>query len=149
MFKLATKLKRLKGVLKIWNKEKFGNVISNLKEAEEKVKRLEEIFDSSGTDSDLIHLNKAKAIHLRSMAEEETFWQQKARMKWLQEGDQNTKLFHNSVAVKHGHVSITRIKIDKGIWLDQEMDIKNHATESFQSLLSAEVNQQDSNATIE
>ena len=115
MFKLATKLKRLKGVLRVWNKEKFGNVISNLQEAEKQVKRLEEIFDSSGSNSDLIRLNEAKAIHLRSMAEEETFWQQKARMKWLQESDQNTKLFYNSVVVKHVHLSITCIKNDNGI----------------------------------
>lgn len=41
----------------------------------------------------LLAFNKAQAHLLRSLAEEEDYWRQKARVKWFQEGDRSTKNF--------------------------------------------------------
>lgn len=138
MFLFASKLKRLKFALRLWNRTKFGHVISNLREAEDKVKALEVVFDSSGSDADLISLNEAKALQVRAMAEEAAYLKQKSRVKWLQEGDQNSKLFHTSVAIKHAKLSIRRIKDDHGVWLEDLSDIKAHAVSFFEHLLTAD-----------
>lgn len=61
------------------------------------MKQLESQFDQTGLDSDLLVLKEAQALLLRSIAEEEAFWRLKARLKWAQDGDHNTKLFHTSV----------------------------------------------------
>lgn len=109
MYLFSCKLRNLKQSLRIWNRDKFGNVFRNVKEAEDRVKQLESQFDQTGLDSDLLVLKEAQALLLRSMAEEEAFWRQKARLKWAQDGDHNTKLFHTSVAIKHAKLSIARI----------------------------------------
>lgn len=74
------------------------------------------------------------------MVEEEAFWRQKARLKWAQDGDHNTKLFHTSVAIKikHEKFSIARIQNGEGVWLETIEDIKAHATEFFSTLLTVD-----------
>lgn len=57
-------------------------------------------------------------------------------MKWLWEGDRNSKLFHQSVAIKHAKLSIHRIKNSAGVWLDSPQEIAAHASEFFQALFS-------------
>lgn len=77
----SKKLKRLRSKLREWNRLEFGNVFENVKSAEAEVKRLEAPFDISQQDGDLVQLNQAQALLLRTLAEEELFWKQKARVK--------------------------------------------------------------------
>ena len=35
------------------------------------------------------------------MLDEESFYRQKSRIQWIQEGDMNTKFFHSMVVAKH------------------------------------------------
>ncbi|KAJ8752695.1 hypothetical protein K2173_006497 [Erythroxylum novogranatense] len=54
MYRFSRKLRRLKEVLKHWNKDVFGNVFDRVRQAEATVKSLEQIFDSTQADVDLI-----------------------------------------------------------------------------------------------
>lgn len=48
------------------------------------------------------------------LAKEEVFWRQKSREKWLNEGDCNTKFFHNSTIANRAFKSIKKIKDGPG-----------------------------------
>lgn len=100
MYRFSVKLRRLKGDFKVWNRTTFGDLFANVRQAEEEVKHLEGIYDCSHSEEDLIRLNNAQATLYRCLSEEEDFWRQKARLKWIKEGDRNTRLFHASVVEK-------------------------------------------------
>lgn len=137
------KLKRLKGVLKTWNKEHFGNIQYNVRQAELDVRAKELSYSHSGSASDLVALNHAQAIYARSLVEEETFWKQKARVRWLDEGDRKTSFFHSSVALKKARLSIGRIKNASGIWTEDPGEIGQKAVGFFQSLLAPQLSTLD------
>lgn len=72
------------------------------------------------------------------MAEEEDFWRQKSKEKWLAEGDRNTKFFHSSVAEKRSRLLISRIRDANGSWLSDDGLMRQEAVKFFQDLLSAD-----------
>ncbi|XP_028554540.1 uncharacterized protein LOC114580620 [Dendrobium catenatum] len=94
MFRLWSKLSRLKHVLNWWNKNVFKNVFTNIKEAELKVLDLENSYMVDPSNENLIMLNCAKDSLILLQDQEEIFWKQKANFKFTLEGDRNTKFFH-------------------------------------------------------
>ncbi|GAA0184438.1 hypothetical protein LIER_31726 [Lithospermum erythrorhizon] len=70
------KLKRLKGCLKQWNKEEFGNIFSVVAQAEDQVLHCEQVLENSNTPADIEAFNNARANHLRCLALEEEYWSQ-------------------------------------------------------------------------
>lgn len=110
MYRFAVKLRRLKFALRAWNHVKVGNILEKARAAELRVKELEEIFQSSQDPSDLSNLNQAQAHLLSSLREEESFWKQKARLKWHADGDRNTRLYHAMVAARRSRLTIAKMK---------------------------------------
>lgn len=94
--RLHQKLKCLKEHLKEWTKSTFGNV-SQIKE--DLLQKFQEI-DFTEAEEDLSNLVRNERSRIKEefteiTAREEIKWRQKARLKWLQEGDNNTKFFHS------------------------------------------------------
>lgn len=46
------------------------------------------------------------------------YWGQRARIKWLNEGDKNTKFFHASVIQRRRRNRIYRIQNNRGEWVE-------------------------------
>lgn len=99
---------------------------------------LENQFDLSNSLPDLIQLNRGQALFFQALADKEQFWKQKARVKWLADGDRNTKYFHASTMEKRSRLRISRIRTPAGQWLDDEAEIQQHAVDFFQALLTQE-----------
>ena len=98
MFVLKKILKKLKLDLKKWNKEVFGNVNQEGDELQKKIQELdtrndESVLDEFGREERRLLL----AEQSQNLFKQEAVVQQKARKKWLKQGDLNTRFFHSSV----------------------------------------------------
>lgn len=71
--------------------------------------------------------------HLKN---EEKFWRQKSRIKWLAEGEANTAFFHSYCLSKHTKLHIHKIKSPSEQWLEQESYIQQKAVDFFEQLYS-------------
>ncbi|XP_027083525.2 uncharacterized protein [Coffea arabica] len=122
MFAFSSKLKQLKHMLREWNKNAFGNIFSNVAAAEEEVRISEIRLEEEGSKEARLHWSRAQAQLLKTLADEETYWKQKACVWWLKEGDSNTQFFHSSILAKRALLSIHRIKdINGTLWEDESV----------------------------
>lgn len=76
--------------------------------------------------------------------QEEIFWKQKARIKWLKEGDSNTKFFHGIVRSKLSQAAISSLSDSQGNTIQGDEVIHIEAIEYMKELLSSETHYVDS-----
>ncbi|KAI0522548.1 hypothetical protein KFK09_004928 [Dendrobium nobile] len=136
MVRLWAKLKRLKLVLNWWNHNIFKNIISNIIEVEEKINGLEDYCQRDPSVSNLASLNVAKRDLSNLQCQEEIFWKQKAAIKHLMEGDNNTKYFHALVKKKRAINGIHKIAREDGSFIENSDEIANLAVIFFQNHLN-------------
>ncbi|KAF8008545.1 hypothetical protein BT93_K2265 [Corymbia citriodora subsp. variegata] len=80
---------------------------------------------------------KAREFYeLRSM--EESFFKQKSRIRWLKEGDQNTRFFHQSVNHHHLRNRIISVQDGVGNMITEPEEIQGAFVSYFHNLLTRE-----------
>ena len=62
LYILATKLHRLKKVLRAWSRESFGDIFDKVKMAEKEVLQAKNHFDEDSLDKHHIRLQESRAI---------------------------------------------------------------------------------------
>ncbi|VFQ87961.1 unnamed protein product, partial [Cuscuta campestris] len=71
-----------------------------IQDAERLATSAQECFEADQSDFNRANYNKAKAELIMATDNEFNFWKQKANLKWMEEGDSNTKFFHAYVKGK-------------------------------------------------
>ncbi|VFQ69366.1 unnamed protein product [Cuscuta campestris] len=127
----ASKLKGLKPVLAHWSKNHFGNIFKEVKDNKIKASRAQEDFENDPTEEKRAQANLASANLILSLNKEVDFWKQKANIKWMSEGDCNSKFFHSFVKSKRRKLAIKTIHDDQGNILTTQEDICREAIHYF------------------
>ncbi|CAN1170807.1 hypothetical protein LINPERHAP2_LOCUS29203 [Linum perenne] len=134
LFKLAARLKAVKGEFKIWNREVFKRVeleiVAGLLIVDELDKKEEVGFLSI---DDRIRRIVIKCQLDRLWRCEEISWRQKSREVWLKEGDRNTKFFHRVANFNRRRNHLEEIKVD-GIRMVGQRDIAEAAVSFYKQL---------------
>ena len=68
--------------------------------------------------------------------QEGIYWRQKSKVKWLQEGERNTKLFHNSVIQDRYSSRIVKLKTMEGGRIETRQEIGEELNHYFAEILN-------------
>ncbi|KAG7533510.1 Reverse transcriptase zinc-binding domain [Arabidopsis thaliana x Arabidopsis arenosa] len=136
LFRLAKKLKGLKPLLRSLGKESLADISQRTKEAHEELC----IKQAATLAAPTVQAMEAeqevyKKWYLLSELEE-GFLKQKAKLHWLNVGDQNNKYFHQSAEIRRMQNTIREISTPAGVILTEKEDIKGEAERFFKDFLT-------------
>ncbi|XP_026450762.1 uncharacterized protein LOC113350872 [Papaver somniferum] len=133
-FVFTSKLKRLKEVLKIWNINIFGYVQFRLKQAELKLETENDLLDYDPADEfQFVKVVDAKKVVDDVRTELAIMLKMKSRVTWLEDGDQNTRFFHNSIRMRRSQNTISELKVSNDTTLFLQDEIKDFIVNHYQA----------------
>ncbi|KAL4351406.1 hypothetical protein GQ457_06G022300 [Hibiscus cannabinus] len=135
---LGDNIENLQSVCKVWNRETFGHIgrrkcriLARIRGVELAIERRRSLR--------LIDIHASLTEELRRILDqEERLWFQKARCRWIEFGNRNTKYFHATTMARRRQNVIHRLKIDGNSWCDDAVMLRDAAVAYFQRLFSSE-----------
>lgn len=126
---IKEKLKYVKEKLRVWNREVFGVVDLNIEQVVKELNGMEDAGDEE-TEWDGEKWRKLNAEFWEELHKKESLLAQKARERWIQQGDGNTRFFHNAIKVRQRRNQIEMIKVEDR-WLSEVEEIKEEVRIHF------------------
>lgn len=138
MYGFYSKLFYLKRDIQRWNKDIFGNIFQNLMHAESHLNHAEAIWEADPTDATMEAYHHAKAKYFQASTYELHFLKQKAMVKWINEGDANTRYFHSIVKGRRTTLRIQQIRSSSGALHMTPAEIMTEAVSFYTTLFARE-----------
>eukprot|EP00253_Pinus_taeda_P009145 PITA_09145 len=130
------KLRHLKQAIKAWNKSIFGNILDEKKNLEQSMCALQQTIITEGRTEELANKENSLWMELENRRlQEEILWKQKSRIRWLKEGEKNTKFFHLSTIQRRMQNNIAFINNDQGDQIEKHEDMEKAFRDHFQEAL--------------
>ncbi|XP_048491131.1 uncharacterized protein LOC125492556 [Beta vulgaris subsp. vulgaris] len=125
MFQVTQKLKIMKAELKKFNREGFSDIQAQAHHAYNQMIMKQNIAHEQLREvASIEEERKATEDSKRAQARYLSFLKQKAKERWIEKGDDNTKLFHQSIKARRQQNKIYAILDNEGQWLNEEHQIK-------------------------
>ncbi|XP_030540728.2 uncharacterized protein LOC115748390 [Rhodamnia argentea] len=139
MYKVCCKLGLLKARLKQLNTSSFSDISNRTEQARLALFSIQDALERDPTnrslvDRELEHLRAFSELRLR----EESFYKRKSRIRWLKEGDHNTRYFHHFVNKRHHRNRILSVLDSTGVVLTEPNLVREHIVGHFQQLLNGD-----------
>ncbi|RVW90400.1 Transposon TX1 uncharacterized 149 kDa protein [Vitis vinifera] len=136
--KFMRKLQFVKAKLKEWNKTSFGELSKKKKD----ILAVLANFDSLEQEGGLSHERLVQRAFSKGELEElilreEIHWRQKARVKWVKEGDCNSKFFHKVANGRRNRKFIKELENESGLMLNNPESIKEEILKYFEKLYAS------------
>ncbi|KAL2901175.1 Translation initiation factor 2 subunit gamma, partial [Bienertia sinuspersici] len=130
MYVLTRKLKKVKNSMKELNREGFNAIQAKADKALQDLIKAQEKSHNDPRNSDIIREEKQAQNNYDQKQKVYTqFLKQKAKCHWLQEGDQNTTMFHRSIKKRRLQNTVYVIKNQEG----QLVDTPETVAQAFQN----------------
>ncbi|XP_071740224.1 uncharacterized protein [Rutidosis leptorrhynchoides] len=125
------RLKNVKVALREWSKRKYGLIDVEIETLKKETTVLELKADAGNiTEEERVTRLNNRAQWLKKENEKADMIRQKARIKWVAEGEDNTSFFHASIRRKNNNCNIRGLHTD-GIWNENPSEIKNAIYEFY------------------
>ena len=82
-------------------------------------------------------MNKTRAKLNELLKREEIMWCQRSRVQWLQEGNHNTKYFHNKANQRRRKNAIMSLKDEHGVAQEEPLEIERIVVNYFSQIYSS------------
>ncbi|RVW25917.1 hypothetical protein CK203_095963 [Vitis vinifera] len=133
--KFMRRLQFVKAKVKEWNKLSFGELNEKKKSILKDLANFDAIEQDGGLTSELLDQRALRKGELEELIlREEIHWRQKARVKWVKEGDYNSKFFHKVANGRRNRKYIKTLENERGLVLNNAESITEEILLYFEKL---------------
>jgi len=94
-----------------WGRHKYGNIAHNIKQLQNYLETLKHVIPTTTT---LLKIRQTEENLEDLLKQEELWWAQRAKVNWLQNGDIDTKYFHQKASIRKRKNTIYSIQDESG-----------------------------------
>ncbi|RVX08311.1 hypothetical protein CK203_017644 [Vitis vinifera] len=136
--KFMRRLQYVKAKLKEWNKFSFGELNEKKKSILNDLANFDAIEQAGGLTSKLLSQRASRKGEIEELIlREEIHWRQKARVKWVKEGDCNSKFFHKVANGRRNRKYIKELENERGLVLKNVESITEEILLYFEKLYAS------------
>ncbi|XP_021848076.2 uncharacterized protein [Spinacia oleracea] len=135
MYRVLQKMKWIKADLRALNKESFSSVEADKHSCYSAFLEAQKQMHADPCNSSLASAERAAGQSYK-LANERfiSFLQQTAKVHWLQNGDENTRAFHQSIKHKRKKNRIHSIQNQQGVWVKTDEGVQDAFVQFYKSL---------------
>ncbi|GMI76000.1 hypothetical protein HRI_001269300 [Hibiscus trionum] len=128
------RLQQLSQGLELWFKRIRKEKNITMADLRKKLSHLQNLHPS---DDALEEITNVKLAMNLQIDREEVYWEQRARVNWLNSGDKNTRFFHRHASQRKRRNRIASLLDENDRYVDDDADILRTATTYFQDIFCA------------
>uniref|UniRef100_A0A2N9G3M9 CCHC-type domain-containing protein n=1 Tax=Fagus sylvatica TaxID=28930 RepID=A0A2N9G3M9_FAGSY len=134
MFEVTESIKSCRRGLINWERSVYRHSQLRMHQLGEEAKLLEE---RAVTEEDQYQLKKLREELNELLEREEIAWRQRSRVQWLQEGNRNTKFFHNKATQRRKKNTIESLVDDQGTKHEEQQRIEQLIVDYFSQIYTS------------